>query len=105
MAHIEKLQACGVTGFRFDAAKHMRPEHIKHYVAKPDVYGFGEVLSVDPAMQAEYTKGSSSNGDAFPTTDFLLPCWLRNFLEKGEDAVDFELTPWVHHLLDVEFGR
>jgi len=104
-AHVEKLKSCGVSGFRFDAAKHMRPEHIKTYVSRAGTYAFGEVLSVDPSMQKEYTAGCATNGSPFPTTDFLLACWLRRFLENGEDGVDFHFEAWVKHLLDVEFGK
>lgn len=104
-AHMEKLKACGVAGFRFDAAKHMRPEHIAEYVRRAGVYCFGEVLSVDPAMQHEYTAGGPATDAPLPTTDFLLAVWLRSFLEGGETAVDFELNAWVKHLIDVEFKR
>jgi len=105
-AHMEKLKACGVSGFRFDAAKHMRPEHIATYVSRAGVYAFGEVLSIDPKMQKEYVEAVSvSSGLPLPTTDFLLPVWLRSFLERGPDSVDVSFEPWVQHLLDVEFGR
>jgi len=105
-SHMEKLKNCGVSGFRFDAAKHMRPEHIAQYVDKADVYAYGEVLSIDPAMQREYTDGVSlTTGEQFPTTDFLLGAWLRRFLEVGPHAVDFEHHDWVKHLLDLEMKR
>jgi len=104
-AHMEKLKNCGISGFRFDAAKHMRPEHIAEYVRRANVYSFGEVLSVDPKMQKDYTEAISLKGDPLPTTDFLLAVWLRRLLEQGPEAVDFELEAWVRHLLDVEFGR
>lgn len=105
-SHMEKLKSCGVSGFRFDAAKHMRPEHIAQYVDKADVYAYGEVLSIDPAMQREYTDGVSlTTGEQFPTTDFLLGAWLRRFLEVGPPAVDFEHHDWVKHLLDLEMKR
>ncbi|CAE8586174.1 unnamed protein product, partial [Polarella glacialis] len=105
MAHMQQLKSCGVSGFRFDAAKHMRPQHIADYVQSAGVYAFGEVLSVDPAMQREYTDAVSVEGGPLPTTDFLLAVWLRKFLEAGEGAVDFDQGAWVKHLLDVEFGR
>ncbi|CAE8711296.1 unnamed protein product, partial [Polarella glacialis] len=105
MAHMQQLKSCGVSGFRFDAAKHMRPQHIADYVQSAGGYAFGEVLSVDPAMQQEYTDAVSVEGGPLPTTDFLLAVWLRKFLEAGEGAVDFDQGAWVKHLLDVEFGR
>lgn len=107
VAHMEKLKNCGVSGFRFDAAKHMRPEHIGSYVSKVGLYAYGEVLSVDPAMQADYCQAVSLKGAGgpLPTTDFLVAVWLRRFLEAGPDAVDFDHNSWVKHLLDVEFKR
>jgi len=106
-SHMEKLKTCGISGFRFDAAKHMRPEHIGCYVSKIGLYAYGEVLSIDPAMQAEYCRAVSlqGGGGPLPTTDFLLAVWLRRFLEAGPDAVDFDHSSWVKHLLDVEFKR
>lgn len=32
LQHLRMLLNCGVTGFRLDAAKHMRPEHVARYV-------------------------------------------------------------------------
>lgn len=105
-AHVAKLKSCGVSGFRFDAAKHMRPEHIANYVDKADVYAYGEVLSIDPSMQREYTEGVSlTTGEQFPTTDFLLGVWLRKFIEVGPHAVDFEHHEWVKHLRELEMKR
>eukprot|EP00928_Gymnodinium_smaydae_P018184 TRINITY_DN16925_c0_g1_i2.p1 TRINITY_DN16925_c0_g1~~TRINITY_DN16925_c0_g1_i2.p1 ORF type:complete len:826 (+),score=182.00 TRINITY_DN16925_c0_g1_i2:66-2543(+) len=124
--HMRKLRACGVSGFRFDAAKHMRPEHIATYCATAQTlpgagggaakssatpcFVFGEVLSVDPAMQKEYLDARPPNGSAplpsgqCPTTDFLLAVWLRTFLEGGESKVDVNPEQWVRHLLAVEQG-
>eukprot|EP00913_Durusdinium_trenchii_P020648 g19390.t1 len=121
-AHVAKLKSCGVSGFRFDAAKHMRPEHIANYVDKADVYAYGEVLSIDPKMQREDTLilplkpqaasardcspgVSLTTGEQFPTTDFLLAVWLRKFVEVGPAAVDFEHHEWVKHLREIEMKR
>jgi len=125
--HLEKLRGCGVDGFRFDAAKHMRPEHIALYASMayslPPVPGrgdiskgngtfvFGEVLSVEPKMHAEYQHARPPASETpvpdgpYSTTDFLLGVWLRRFLEGGEACVDFPLEGWVRHLLEVEQGH
>ncbi|CAJ1414023.1 unnamed protein product [Effrenium voratum] len=105
-AHMAKLKSCGISGFRFDAAKHMRPQHIADYVDKADVYAYGEVLSIDPTMQQEYTEGVHlTTGEQFPTTDFLLSVWMRKFIEVGPAAVDFDNTEWVKHLREIEMKR
>jgi len=80
--HIEKLLEAGVRGIRFDAAKHMRPAHLKEHVdwlraRLPDVYMYLEVLSIDPKMHAEYDCCGA------PTTDFELARSLRELWRTG----------------------
>jgi len=76
--HLKDLLDAGVRGIRFDAVKHMRPEHIGEYLKflreQPfEVYAYGEVLSVDDSMHKEYMEPLS-----LPTTDFALTTYLNN---------------------------
>lgn len=111
-AHMQLLRSCGVSGFRLDAAKHMRPQHVVNYAAiaqtLPTVgkagadgaFFYGEVLSSELLMHREYQDAKPSSefrSDAWEdeplsTTDFLLPVWLRHFLETGESNTAESLT-------------
>mmetsp|Transcript_46807 Transcript_46807/g.105117 ORF Transcript_46807/g.105117 Transcript_46807/m.105117 type:complete len:622 (+) Transcript_46807:245-2110(+) len=86
--HLQLLLDAGVRGFRFDAVKHMRPEHIaKHlqYLRKSEkqIFAYGEVLSVDASMHQEYMQPLS-----MPSTDFPLTVYMYRVLSEGSKAID-----------------
>lgn len=91
MQHLDCLYKAGVKGFRFDAVKHMRPEHLEKYVRffhSQDklVWIYGEVLSDRLKMHQEYTH-------IFPTTDFCFVRSLKNHLDSKEaNRVGFKFT-------------
>ncbi|KAJ1489668.1 glycoside hydrolase superfamily [Baffinella frigidus] len=79
--HIDDLLACGVRGFRFDAAKHIAPETMKRYVDHivsvcPEAFVYFEVLSDSMQMHALSTPTA-------PTTDFPL-CYALRKVARGE---------------------
>ncbi len=81
LQHLTKLYDCGVRGFRFDAVKHMRVTHLRHYIEAiqkfpEDCYVYGEVFSGDPIMYQEYES-------LFPTTDFPFLLRIREKLISG----------------------
>jgi len=75
--HLQALIACGVQGFRFDAAKHMEPDTLRKYFdflkmkATTGFFAYMEVLSGDPDMQKAYTHLG-------PTTDFVFSYYLHS---------------------------
>mmetsp|Transcript_173765 Transcript_173765/g.556933 ORF Transcript_173765/g.556933 Transcript_173765/m.556933 type:complete len:785 (+) Transcript_173765:103-2457(+) len=79
--HLRRLLTCGVRGFRLDAAKHMRPEHVKKYVDflhKEGAFVYAEVLSLSRAVHAQYeTLGSGAKGSV-RSTDYMLAKSLRD---------------------------
>lgn len=100
--HLEMLFANGVRGFRFDAVKHMRPEHMAKYIAIIDdfsekCWAYGEVLSGDPIMHEEYHH-------LFPTTDFLFILFLKKLLQQ---QTEFVIDPEVAFLsqTSIRFGQ
>eukprot|EP00960_Hanusia_phi_P036842 752556-Hanusia_phi.AAC.1 len=81
--HLDDLLSAGVRGFRFDAAKHIRPSTLKIYVdhiraRQPDCFVYFEVLSGDPKMHAETMSIAKS-------TDFLL-CWRLRDIILGQNS-------------------
>lgn len=84
LQHLRMLLNCGVTGFRLDAAKHMRPEHVARYVDfihGEGAFVYAEVLSMDKHLHAQYEK----LGRGVPSTDFLLAADLAKAW-RAEDA-------------------
>lgn len=57
--HLNKLLECGVKGFRFDAAKHIRPEtlgsYAQHIRSRSDAFVYFEVLTAEVRMHKETT--------------------------------------------------
>jgi len=75
--HLRQLLDSGVSGFRIDAAKHMRPAHVQRYVdfvQQEGAFVYTEVLSMDRQLHAQYEK----LGKGLPSTDFPLATVLRN---------------------------
>lgn len=86
--HLAILYECGVRGFRFDAVKHMRPQHLSQYIAEISTFGdtcwsYGEVFSGEKSMHDEYA-------NLFPTTDFPFILHLKKLLETHDE---FQLDP------------
>jgi len=109
--HMQMLLDAGVHGFRFDAVKHMRPEHVEAYLQflrdkeTPHPFSYGEVLSVDLAMHLEYMEPLS-----MATTDFPLTVYLRKALQEGYGAARAGVDEAARHSawadgIDVSKGR
>jgi len=79
--HLDILIEAGVKGFRFDAAKHIRPRTLKAYVDYirqmcPDAYIYLEVLSDDPEQHAPFLGWAD-------TTDFQYCFGLREAFHQN----------------------
>ncbi|CAE7937931.1 amyA [Symbiodinium necroappetens] len=77
LEHLRQLLDCGVSGFRLDAAKHMRPAHVARYVDYVQQEGgfvYTEVLSMDRHLHSQYDK----LGKGVPSTDFKVAAAIRN---------------------------
>eukprot|EP00440_Ansanella_granifera_P052177 gb/GFBE01056570.1/.p1 GENE.gb/GFBE01056570.1/~~gb/GFBE01056570.1/.p1 ORF type:complete len:660 (+),score=114.11 gb/GFBE01056570.1/:1-1980(+) len=85
--HLRILLACGVRGFRIDAAKHMRPSHVTHYVDylhKLGAFVYTEVLSLDQRVHAGY------EALGVPSTDYLLAAeFCRAWRSRGGGGAIF----------------
>jgi hypothetical protein len=82
--HIDDLLQCGVEGFRFDAAKHIRPETLRTYVehikrGSPNAFVYFEVLSGNMDMQSISTPTAA-------TTDFPY-CYALRAVVRGESPM------------------
>lgn len=68
--HLLALLSCGVCGFRFDAAKHMEPDTVQHYMDflhanSNDHFAYMEVLTQDASMQHAYSHLGASTDFAY----------------------------------------
>ena len=79
--HLDILVECGVRGFRFDAAKHIRPETLRIYVDYirdicPDAYIYLEVLSSDPRQHAFFDGWADTTdfGYCFALREAMMRC-------------------------------
>ena len=85
LQHLRLLLDLGVTGFRLDAAKHMRPQQVAKYVDFVQAEGafiYTEVLSMDRHFHAQYEK----LGYGLPSTDFLLAASLAQAWRHEKNA-------------------
>eukprot|EP00439_Symbiodinium_sp_Y106_P034919 s6497_g4.t1 len=90
--HLQLLLDAGVRGLRFDAVKHMRPEHLAElvsYVRKSGQvrFAYGEVLTVDASMHSEYMESL-----AMPSTDFPLTVYMNSILMNGPEAASEDVA-------------
>ncbi|CAK0857575.1 unnamed protein product, partial [Prorocentrum cordatum] len=78
--HLRLLLTCGVRGFRFDAAKHMRPAHVCEYVSflrkEGAAFVYAEVLSMNKDVHNQYTE-LSCRGFPVLSTDFIAASQLH----------------------------
>lgn len=99
--HIGLLFDCGVRGFRFDAVKHMRAEHIGKYMdciagLTEKCWVYGEVFSDRVSMHREYDC-------MFPTTDFPFVVFLKkSFKSERSFVIDPQKDLLSQH--SVRFG-
>jgi len=100
--HMRALHECGVRGFRVDAAKHMRPQHVATYVQyahalDPPAWTYLEVLNADesnPGQYEEYIQAAQC-----PVTDFWLPMFLSNHAAAARGSKGAEWGDWRNHSL------
>ncbi|CAK9049775.1 unnamed protein product [Durusdinium trenchii] len=96
LQHLRMLLDCGVTGFRIDAAKHMRPQHVAKYVDFVQGEGafiYTEVLSMDRNVHSQYER----LGFGLPSTDFLLAASLaKTWRESDAGHLSAELQAAEH---------
>eukprot|EP00931_Biecheleriopsis_adriatica_P054294 TRINITY_DN31935_c0_g1_i1.p1 TRINITY_DN31935_c0_g1~~TRINITY_DN31935_c0_g1_i1.p1 ORF type:complete len:733 (+),score=145.54 TRINITY_DN31935_c0_g1_i1:31-2199(+) len=75
LQHLDLLLSCGVRGFRLDAAKHMRPAHVKRYadyLEDKRAFVYVEVLSLENSVHSQYAPLPST---CFPLAAQLCQAW------------------------------
>ena len=93
--HLDKLLTAGVQGFRFDAAKHIRPKTLKQYAEhirahRPDTFIYFEVLT-DRVDMHELT------AKVAPSTDFALCFRLRQVLVHADKPEQLTRLPLLSY--------
>jgi len=103
-AHLERLMALGIDGFRFDAAKHMPAEVVKQYVDLIDQRSGGTAWNYLEVIEDGDTKATDYNGVA-AVTDFVLYASLKNAFSFGGDLRSLRIPIAVDDPRSVTFGR
>lgn len=70
-AHLQKLMDLGVSGFRFDAAKHMEPQYVQEYIAFINTMSQGRAWNYLEVIEDADTRPEEYTAIA-PITDFRL---------------------------------
>lgn len=83
-AHLSKLLALGVDGFRFDAAKHMAPEIVKGYIDYVDRESRGAAWNYLEVIEDHDTSAERYNWIA-AVTDFVLYNSMKTAFSFGGD--------------------
>lgn len=84
-AHLKKLLSLGVSGFRFDAAKHMPPEVVKEYIEFVNRESSGQAWNYLEVIEDSDTKGEDYNWIA-AVTDFRLYNALKDIFTFSGDV-------------------
>ena len=103
-AHLEKLLALGVDGFRFDAAKHIPAGALKRYVDFVDQRTGGRAWSYLEVIEDADTKASDYTAVA-PVTDFVLYASLKAAFSFAGDLRSLRVPRATDDSRSVTFGR
>ena len=103
-AHLRKLLALGIDGFRFDAAKHMSTSALKRYVDFVNQRSTGRAWNYLEVIEDADTSGSDYNHVA-PVTDFVLYGSMKTAFESRGDLRSLRVPPAVDDPRSVTFGR
>ncbi|MEW6270514.1 MAG: alpha-amylase family glycosyl hydrolase [Thermodesulfobacteriota bacterium] len=103
-AHLDKLLALGVDGFRFDAAKHMSPAVVQKYVDHVDRQSNGATWNYLEVIQDGDTSAADYNGIA-AVTDFVLYRAMKQAFGFGGDLRSLRVANAVDDPRSVTFGR
>jgi alpha-amylase len=103
-AHIKKLLALGIDGFRFDAAKHMPPDIIKQYIDYIDSESAGKSWNYLEVIEDGDTKAEDYNRIA-AVTDFILYRSMKRAFSFGGDLRTLRVPEAVDDPRSVTFGR
>jgi alpha-amylase len=103
-AHIRKLLDLGIDGFRFDAAKHMRPEIVKEYIDYIDSECKGQCWNYLEVIEDGDTKAEDYNRIA-AVTDFILYRSMKRAFSFGGDLRALRIPQAVDDPRSVTFGR
>jgi len=103
-AHIRKLLALGVDGFRFDAAKHIPAAAVQRYIDFIRDESGGAAWSYLEVIQDSDTKASDYTHVA-PVTDFVLYGSVKAAFELGGDLRSLRVPAAVDDARSVTFGR
>ena len=101
-AHLKKLLALGVDGFRFDAAKHMPKNVVKEYIDYIDKESNGKTWNYLEVIEDNDTKAEDYNWIA-AVTDFRLYNSLKSAFTFGGDLRSLPATA-INDTRSVTFG-
>lgn len=102
-AHLQKLMDLGVSGFRFDAAKHIEPRYIQEYVnyintaSQGKAWNYLEVIEDNDTRPEEYTPIAA-------VTDFRLCHSLLKAFSFGGDLRSLRVPTALGDSRSVTFG-
>lgn len=103
-AHIRKLLDLGIDGFRFDAAKHMPPDILKHYIDYIDSESKGMSWNYLEVIEDGDTKAEDYNRIA-AVTDFILYRSMKRAFSFGGDLRTLRVPEAIDDPRSVTFGR
>ena len=101
--YLKKLMDLGIKGFRFDAVKHMEPEHVKLLLDSlpENILVFGEII----ASRSTWERDMSPYIEATPKLgylDFILNETLRNSFKPGGNLADLVSPEKTNRSLDLD---
>jgi len=103
-AHLTKLMALGVDGFRFDAAKHMDPAIMKLYIDYVDNTSKGNAWNYLEVIQDNDTRADHYQWVA-AETDFLLYNSMKRAFTFGGDLRSLRVPEAINDPRSVVFGE
>lgn len=103
IAHLKKLMDLGVSGFRFDAAKHIEPRYLQEYInaintmSQGKAWNYLEVIEDSDTRPEEYTPIAA-------VTDFRLCNSLLKAFSFGGDVRSLQVPNALNDARSVTFG-
>lgn len=102
--HLKKLMGLGIDGFRFDAAKHMRPEVMQAYIDYINHESHGNAWNYLEVIEDSGTKAEDYDKIA-AVTDFVLYGSMKDAFTLNGDLRSLRVPKAVDDARSVTFGR
>ena len=103
-AHLQKLVALGIDGFRFDAAKHMLPDAVRGYISFVNQQTHGQSWNYLEVIEDPGTPAEDYDGIA-AVTDLVLYGTMKSAFTLGGDLRSLRVPAAVNDPRSVTFGR